>query len=397
MRRFRFELSPVFLAIALSGCGGDAVIPLPAKFTSISAGVLHSCGLVGDGAAYCWGYNERGQLGDGSRSTRKSPVGVLGDLRFTALDAGGQHTCGITSGGKVYCWGMNLSGQLGDNSNTDRATPAAITGTASFQAISAAGAYTCGLVSGGAALCWGWNESGQLGDGSTADRRTPTGVSGGLVFATVAAAVRHSCGVTTGGEVYCWGVNDNGQLGNGEIDPSPTPVKVLSSVGFRSVDVGFYHTCALATDGRLFCWGANTFGQLGLGADASAAPRLTPVEVVGGRRYASVSAGAAFTCAIEQGTGTAYCWGFNESGQLGSEPADRCVDEQQSYACTLDPTPVGGGLSFAAISANTQHVCGLTTDGIAYCWGSASDGQLGDGSKGQTLIRIEPVKVLGQP
>lgn len=399
MIRFRSGLFPMMLVAALAGaCGGDTVIPLPAKFTAISAGTLHSCGLVGDGAAYCWGYNERGQIGDGSHSDRTTPAPVFGALRFTEVEGGGQHTCGLTSAGKLYCWGLNLSGQLGDGTSADRSTPTAVTGTLTFASVSTGSVSTCATAASGAAFCWGFNERGQLGDGSTTERSSPTAVSGGLTFASLATGAFHTCGVTTAAEIYCWGQNDDGQLGNDAVVDSPTPVKVAASVTFASVDVGHHHSCGVAVDARVFCWGGNAFGQLGLGDTASAAGHITPVEVPGGRLFSSVSTGAVFTCAVEQGTGAGYCWGYNGSGQLGFESEDVCFDESgNDFPCTLDPTAVLGGLSFGSISANTQHVCGLTTDGVAYCWGLGSNGQLGDGSKGDAVFRLEPVRVAGQP
>jgi len=97
-------------------------------------------------------------------------------------------------------------------------------------------------------------------------------------------------------------------------------------------------------------------------------------------------------------TGAAFCWGFNGSGQLGANVPGTCTDESGfPFQCTDEPTAVSGGLSFASISAATQHVCGLTTGGIAYCWGLGSEGQLGDGSKGDQVFTIQPVRVAGQP
>ena len=398
MIRHPSGLFPIALAALLAtGCGGDTVVPIPAPFTSISAGILHTCGLVGDGVAYCWGYNEEGQLGDGSHSQRTSPVQVLGELRFTALAAGGQHTCGLTANGAAYCWGLNLTGQLGDGTNTSRATPGPSGGTATFGSIRAAATYSCALDGSGAAHCWGLNDRGQLGDGSDIDRASPVPVSGGLSFTTIKVSTFHSCALTAAGEAYCWGENEDGQLGNGAVTPSPTPVQVASSETFMAVDVGFYHTCALTVDGRALCWGANNMGQLGLGENASGGSQLTPAEIIGTLRFASIDVGAVFSCGVEQGTGAAYCWGFNGSGQLGYLSADTCVEDNFPSPCNLVPDAVSGGLSFASISANTQHICGLTTDGVAYCWGLGENGQRGDGTKGSANVRVEPVRVLGQP
>ena len=105
------------------------------------------------------------------------PVAVSGGLTFTALalGQGGEHTCGLVSGGAAYCWGLNNGGSLGDGSQTMRLTPVAVSGGLEFNEL-AVGTHTCGLVRGGAAYCWGLNRFGALGDGSTTNRFTPVAV-----------------------------------------------------------------------------------------------------------------------------------------------------------------------------------------------------------------------------
>ncbi len=380
----------------LAACGEGPVEPLPAPFTSISAGLLHTCGLVGDGIAYCWGFNERGQLGDGSRSTRTTPARVLGTVNYEIISAGGQHTCGL-SGGKIFCWGLNLSGQLGDGTVKDRATPGAISSTVAFTSVDVGATTSCGLTAEGRAYCWGRNADGQVGDGTFTDRTAAVEVTGGLAFRIIRVGAFHTCGLTLAGEAYCWGRNESGQLGNNDINDSPVPVKLATAEAFVDIDVGFRHTCALTADGRAFCWGRNDFGQLGLGEGAPGAGQLTPAELPTSLRFSSLTSGALFTCALETGSGAAYCWGFNGSGQLGARSTGECADEQGNiFPCQFDPLAVTGGLKFSVISAATQHVCAVTTDGVAYCWGLGSNGQLGDGSKGETVFKTEPTKVAGQ-
>ena len=92
-------------------------------FTAVSTGVAHTCGLTTSGAAYCWGYNNRGQLGDGTTTNRTSPVAVVGGFTFARVSAGADYSCGVTTAGAAYCWGRNGESQLGDGTTTDRFTP----------------------------------------------------------------------------------------------------------------------------------------------------------------------------------------------------------------------------------------------------------------------------------
>jgi alpha-tubulin suppressor-like RCC1 family protein len=149
---------------------------------------------------------------------------------LAALTAGlGRHTCGLTGTGAAYCWGENTFGALGNGSMTDSPAPVAVSGGLAFAQLIAGGfiGHTCGRTATNAAHCWGENERGQVGDGSTADRLEPSAVVGGLSFTSLDAGFRHTCGRATTGAVYCWGSGGAGQLGNNSTSQSAVPVKVL--------------------------------------------------------------------------------------------------------------------------------------------------------------------------
>src|SRR6266566_750235 len=258
------------LAAAI-GCGGgtgpSAVSSPP--FAAVSAGGRHTCGVTAASAAYCWGYNGFGQLGDGTTTDRWTPVRVAGGVSFAAVSTGIGHTCGVTTAGAAYCWGHNASGQLGDGTTTSRSTPRLVAGGGSFAAVRADFSHTCGLTATRAAYCWGDNTSGQLGDGTTTSRSSPVLVAapGGVSFAAVSGGgeVFHTCGVTAAGAVYCWGNNFFGQLGDGTTTDRSSPVLVAGGVSFAAVSAGWRHTCGVTAAGAAYCWGDNTSGQLGDG------------------------------------------------------------------------------------------------------------------------------------
>jgi alpha-tubulin suppressor-like RCC1 family protein len=347
-----------------------------AQVPRINSGGYHTCGLTSTGAAYCWGRNDYGQLGDGTTTNRTSPVPVAGGLTFQALAAGGYHTCGLTASGAAYCWGSNQYGQLGDGMQTDRGSPVAVAGGLTFQALSAGDYHTCGLTASGAAYCWGNNSVGQLGDGTTNSRSRPVAVAGGLTLRALSAGSDHTCGLTASGAAYCWGYNSYGQLGDGSTTNRTSPVAVAGGLTFQALSAGDYHTCGLTSTGAAYCWGNNAYGQLGDGTTTS---RSSPVAVAGGLTLRALSAGSAHTCGLTA-SGAAYCWGLNGDGQLG----DGTTTSRSS------PVAVAGGLTFQALSARF-HTCGLTPSGAAYCWGNNAYGQLGDGT---TSNRTTPVAVL---
>ncbi|OLC99583.1 MAG: hypothetical protein AUI89_08550 [Gemmatimonadetes bacterium 13_1_40CM_3_65_8] len=160
-------------ATGLTGATSSAfnvVAPVSAVVARVSAGFVHTCGVTSSGAAYCWGNNTVGELGDGTYGTdRLTPVAVSGGLTFAAVSAGFYFTCGVTTSRPAYCWGDNPAGELGNGTTTNSTTPVAVSGGLTFVAVSAGDAHTCGVTPSGAAYCWGGNGYGD--DQSETGRR----------------------------------------------------------------------------------------------------------------------------------------------------------------------------------------------------------------------------------
>ena len=339
-------------------------------FASITANDLSTCGLTSAGAAYCWGSNAYGHLGDGTSTNRNTPVAVSGGLTFAFLAPGAWHACGLTAEGKAYCWGLNQMGQLGDGSTTDRHVPVLVSGGHVFARLESGRHHTCGLTVAGTAYCWGYNGYGQLGDGTgnPDNRSSPNLVSGGIAFADLAAGWMHTCGITAAGVASCWGRADDGQLGDGTLSTiwRDTPVTVGGGRIFDSSSLvaGNYHTCAVTGGGAAYCWGNNESGQLG---DGTTTARSAPVLVNGGFAFARLEAGGWYNCGLTASR-SAYCWGANDVGQLGDGTATQ----------RTEPRLVSGGHSFTHLAAGDYHTCALTVTQGAYCWGRNDLGQLGD-------------------
>jgi alpha-tubulin suppressor-like RCC1 family protein len=209
-------------------------VPVPLatshRFSGIDAGGSHSCGVAQSGAAYCWGSNHAGQLGNGTVDATAVPVAVGGGVRFTMVSSGRSHTCGVAEGGSGYCWGSNQYGELA-TTGTDfpgrpgSVYPALVHGQSQFKQISAGDGYSCGVAQKGSAHCWGAGEHGQLGNGGTRDWATPQWVNDG--FTSVSAGLaKHTCGVSSSAEALCWGTGRTGQLGRPTTIITAVPVKV---------------------------------------------------------------------------------------------------------------------------------------------------------------------------
>lgn len=346
----------------------------------VSAGLTHTCALRGDGRALCWGDNSQGALGTGSTTPPAlSPVGVAGGFAFRSIDAGLGFTCATTADDAAWCWGANNAGQIGDGTqDTRRLSPTKVAGGLAFRSISAGGVGACGLTTGGRAYCWGLNTTGQRGTPfDPGGASPPDSVRTDQTFASLQIGGDHTCAVTDAGAAFCWGLNGNGQLGEGETPLARgTPQAVVGGIAFRAVAVAISgnHTCGLSLDGQAYCWGWNNQGQLGNGTFQQSS---VPVAVAGGLEFTALDAGQFHTCGVSEG-GEAWCWGANSAGQLGDG----------TNSASSQPVPVAGGLRFDSISAGQLHTCALTGAGEAWCWGDG--GVLGSGSNAPSAV---PVRV----
>jgi alpha-tubulin suppressor-like RCC1 family protein len=188
----------------------------------------HTCGVAAGGQAFCWGYNAHGELGflqTDTDNSRTAPTAVS-VYPFTTMALGMYHTCALTPQGQAICWGFNDQGQLGNGTRGDSPGLVAVATSLTFVSLVAGGEHTCGLTDTGAAYCWGDNYQGDLGDGTGIQRSLPVAVLGGIPFVRLSAGNSHTCGVTSGGAAYCWGDNQGGALGIGTTVASFSPALV---------------------------------------------------------------------------------------------------------------------------------------------------------------------------
>jgi alpha-tubulin suppressor-like RCC1 family protein len=352
--------------------------------TAVSVGLDFSCALTTAGGVKCWGRNEHGQLGDGTTTTRRTPVDVSGlTTGVAALDAGRLHSCALTTAGGVKCWGYNSDGQLGDGTTTERLVPTGVVGlaTAGVAAIATSYNHTCALTTAGGLRCWGFNFSGQLGDGTQTNSSTPVWVSGLTAgVASVAAGSDNTCAVTVSGGLKCWGFNGYLQLGFPGPD-QPTPVdRPGLTTGVSSAGIGPGVICALKVDGRMVCWGSNNYNALGEpSVEAPTTALVAPRGVAAG--VIAMAVANEETCAITA-RGGAFCWGRQYAHQLG--------DESSFPTTAAVPTPLFGTVNGAAtLAAGESHACRVTPTGGVQCWGGNYAGQLGDGSTSDRLTAVD--------
>ena len=331
----------------------------------VSAKGFHTLVLKQDGTLSGMGYNSNGQLGDGTKTTRKSPIPILEHVQ--SVSAGIGHSLVLDSQGSLWGMGGNNLGQLGDGSTISRAVPVRIMD--SILAMSAGGYHSIVLKQDGTAWAMGNNEDGQLGDGTTEMRRSPVKVMSDVQ--AVSAGEYHSLLLKRDGSLWAMGWNDYGQLGTGDAKSRFVPTKVMD--GVQAVSAGFSHTMILKNNGELWATGNNERGQLG---DGSLINRLAPVKVMSGVK--AVHAGASHTL-VTLNDGSLWAMGSNEYGQLGDGTQD---DKLLPVKVLLDIERANAGNLFS-------HV--ITSDGQLWAFGVNEYGQLGDGSSSS---RTSPVRIL---
>jgi len=365
--------------------GQGGLCPVEGSASQISVGQSHACAVTKDGEAWCWGYNQYGQLGDGTHVDSAVPVRVAGlSPGVNSIAVGYRHTCAITQDFEIKCWGFNGSGQLGNDGNLDSSLPVNVRGLSDLDAwrVSAGTDHTCAIVERGRGFCWGRNNTGQLGNDFSSEALAAYEVQDlEWPVMMVFAGQQFTCVITILGQVECFGSGGRGQLGQGRTADSKLPVHV-EGLGSPTevVATGEAHACAI-TRGVVECWGDNSYGQLG--ANASRDGSTAPVEVPGlGAAVTAVAAGTGQTCAITSAGGV-KCWGDGDHGQLGNG----------STAPSAKPVAVTGlDSGVVAISAGTLHACAVTAAGHVYCWGYNPYGSLGNGSTKDSFV---PVRVRG--
>ena len=291
-----------------------------------NAGGWHACAFDDLDAAHCWGRGSNGQLGDGQESQAFDatvPVTMPEGKTFSEIGAGLHHTCAVDKQGVAYCWGYGDLSQIGDGDRGDHSEPTQVVmpNGRQFSRLGVGDDHSCVLDQDGAAWCWGQGGEGQLGN-TTLDHSAepvPVEMPSATAFSSIVAGSMHTCAVDTQEAAYCWGNSGEGQLGGGSRSRklSPTPVKMPPSTTFSKVSAGYRHSCALDQDGAAWCWGNGETGELGDG-QLEDSDEPSPVTMPDGRTFAAIGAGDSFTCALDQ-NGVAYCWGKDTAGQTGQD------------------------------------------------------------------------------
>ena len=198
-----------------------------------------------------------------------------------------------------------------------------------------------------------------------------------------------ACAISLSNRAYCWGSGSSGALGNNSTTNSSIPVAVnttgvLAGKAIKQISTGFSHTCAIASDDKAYCWGSGSNGQLGNNSttNSSIPVAVNTTGVLAGKTIKQISAGSFHTCAIASDN-KAYCWGSGSNGQLGNG-----TTSMTKVPVAVNTTGVLAGKTIKQISAYGFHTCAIASDDKAYCWGRGDLGQLGNNSTTNSSIPV---------
>ncbi len=366
-------------------CTGTCVVQL-------AVGGSFACALFSDGKISCWGSNLSGQLGVTGVDSSSTPIQLRGLVPIKTISAGGWHSCALTTDERIFCWGINSSAEVGATADTKpHFDPNEVKGFpigAKPVDVQSGSFHSCALLTGDRVACWGYNAQGQLGTGTASGQTVsptnsakPSAISSLTGATSITLGGQTTCATMPSG-IECLGSNIFGQLGRG----SATPLVDVRSAALGSVIVGVdsflsaqgRNFAVTRQDGRVVLWGSNGYGESGIGDAATDiyGPTLYP----GLENIASATAGNDMTCVVTKER-SVKCWGRNTSGQVG----------QPSGGTITKPTLVPNLTNVYRVALSTLSFgCALTYDGEVYCWGANESGQLGDGT---TTSSSTPVKV----
>ena len=329
------------------------------NWKQVTCGYNHTASIKTDGTLWTWGNNGNGQLGDGNvfLGNISSPGTTAGGgTNWKQVACGYNHTASIKTDGTLWTWGYNNQGQLGDGTKTYRSSPGTTAGGGTnWKQVAGGKQHTAAIKTDGTLWTWGYNGTGQLGDGTPTDRSSPgTTAGGGTNWKQVACGIvstfAHTTAIKTDGTLWTWGYNNVGQLGNGTTTNTSSPVTTAGGgTNWKQVAGGFYYTAAIKTDGTLWTWGHNQYGKLGDGTTTNTSSPGTTAG--GGTNWKQVTCGTYHTAAIKT-DGTLWTWGINISyGALG----DGTTTDRSSPVTTA-----GGGTNWKQVACGGIHTAAIS-------------------------------------
>jgi hypothetical protein len=339
----------------------------------ISSGAYHTIAISGDGKLWSWGYNNSGQLGDGTIVDKSTPIQIGADDDWVSVGAGYYHSFGIKSNGTLWAWGYNYYGQLGRGLNgngTNLLVPTQIGTDTNWLSVVSGEYFTLAVKTNGTLWATGKNTNGQLGINNLVDQNIFQQVGTDTDWNKIACGRSHSLALKTNGVLYLWGANGSGQLGFTHTVDRRVPTVYGSFVTFTEIAGGVGSSIAIKSDGKMF--------RAGYGCPIPGSTYTMAEFVVSPADWVSVKIGSNFVVATKS-DGSLWVLGNNDYGQFGNPSFN-------SSTTFIQPN-LGNGWKTDSNSLQVSlfSVLALNSSGQLYGTGQNHVGQLGDSSLTQRI------------
>ncbi|WP_432671456.1 T9SS type A sorting domain-containing protein [Flavobacterium sp. SM2513] len=354
---------------------------------SVSVGGGHVLGIQSDGTLWSWGYNNWGQLGNGTNFISPVPEQVGTATNWTTVHSGGAHCFGIKDDGTLWAWGHNGQGKLGIGTFTLEmsANPVQV-GISTWKMLSTGTNFTIGIRANGTLWSWGQNQDGTVGDGTTIDRAAPVLINASTNWKMTSSSSFRTLAVKEDGTLWGWGSNDSNRLGFPGGTPASymnvvaVPTQIGTATDWKSVASGFAHTIALKNDNTLWIWGDGNHGQLGNNSTTTFIPY--PLQLGTATDWANIESRSSSCLAIKT-DGTLWVWGLNNNGTLGNG----------TQTNLLVPTQITTENNWLSLSSSNNVTAALKTDGSLYTWGYNFFYQIGDITVDTETVVVTPLLI----
>ena len=371
----------------------------------VSAGVMFSGAVTNTGQLYMWGYNNVGQLGDGSVTATNAPKLIAAMSNVKKISCGDSHVLAVKNDNTLWSWGNNTYGQIGTGTTSPAyyANPTWIASLPNVIKVAAGPMHSLAVKNDGTLWAWGYNGYGQLGNGTTGNSSAPVqvlmpGAANVVDIAGggVSTSRCFSLAVRADGTVWAWGDNSYNQLGDGTTTQRSTPVQVMTAAGVPltgviAVAAGESHSMALKADGTVWSWGYNGYYQVDSTGStrsyavqvlaAPATPLTGVVEIDAGGGGPSYPYG--FSMALKN-DGTVWMWGYNYNGQLGDYTTATKQYPTKTWGLNRITT-ISAGVRNVNDANNAGHSLAAGSDGT-WSWGMNDYNQLGTGNTTQYAL-----------
>lgn len=366
-------------------------------WASVVGGGGHTAAVKRNGGVWVCGAAIFGQLGNGVKTASywDPPVRLGSEVGWTAVASweSADHIVALMQDGSMWAWGWNVYGQLGDGTKATRRVPTRVDTGTDWRAIAVGQAHSSALKADHSLWTWGKNDYGQLGNGTLTGSSEPLMIGQVGDWSYVSTGSEHSVGIRQDGSLWSWGRNDSGQLGDGTRSHRSVPTLIDSGAKWRSVSAGEDHTVAIMNDGSLWAWGWNKDGRLG---DGTAEDRLRPVRIGSDNDWRICEARSGYTQGVKE-NGTLWSWGwcFMTPTQVGNDGNWAFV---MRYAARTDGSlwwygcPTWNGQPryelhqsdkegfWIGIAEAYSAGAGIQQDGSLWAWGYSQYGMVGNGT-----------------